>query len=85
MIGRSPKEWNIRDAWVKNAQGDKVIDFTKSNLHVLNYSIPIHRTMPLADLPGHLYTLPDYPDWVPYRTSYYRENWGFCLAVTMNC
>jgi aminopeptidase-like protein len=75
-----PKEWNIRDAYVKNANGEKVIDFNNSNLHVLNYSIPIQRTMPLAELKEHIYTLPDKPDWIPYRTSYYKENWGFCAS-----
>jgi aminopeptidase-like protein len=74
-----PNEWNIRDAWVKNPRGDKVIDFTRSNLHVLNYSAPVQRVMPLAELKQHLYSLPEHPDWIPYRTSYYKENWGFCL------
>jgi aminopeptidase-like protein len=75
-----PREWNIRDAWVKNAQGQKVIDFKKSNLHVVNYSVPIRRHMQLAELREHLHTLPDRPDWIPYRTSYYKDDWGFCLA-----
>jgi aminopeptidase-like protein len=75
-----PREWNIRDAWVKNARGEKVIDFAKSNLHVVNYSVPVRRKMPLAELREHLHTLPDRPDWIPYRTSYYKETWGFCLA-----
>jgi len=75
-----PKEWNIRDAWVKNSKGERVIDFRKSNLHVLNYSIPVHKTLSLAGLKDHLYTLSEYPDWIPYKTSYYRENWGFCLS-----
>jgi aminopeptidase-like protein len=75
-----PKEWNIRDAYVKNSAGVRVIDFQQSNLHVLNYSIPIHKRMSLAELSEHLFTLPDKPDWVPYKTSYYHENWGFCLS-----
>ncbi len=75
-----PKEWNIRDAYIKNSHGEKIVDFQKSNLHVLNYSIPIHQKMPLNDLKAHLFTLPDRPDWIPYRTSYYKENWGFCLS-----
>ena len=75
-----PREWNIRDAYVKNSRGERVIDFRKSNLHVLNYSVPINRRMSLAELRPHLFTLPNYPDWVPYRTSYYNENWGFCLS-----
>src|SRR5438046_1424691 len=75
-----PKEWNIRDAWVKNSDGIKVIDFKKSSLHVLNYSTPVHKRMSLAELREHLYTLPDHPDWIPYKTSYYQERWGFCLS-----
>jgi aminopeptidase-like protein len=75
-----PREWNITDAYVKNLRGDRVIDFRKSNLHVLNYSVPIKRSMSLAELRPHLFTLPDHPDWIPYRTSYYNENWGFCLS-----
>jgi len=76
-----PMEWNIRDAWVKNSADEKVIDFRRSNLHVVNYSVPVRRKMSLAELREHLHTLPDRPDWVPYRTSYYQENWGFCLAA----
>ncbi len=75
-----PKEWNIRDAYVKNTRGEKVIDFKQSNLHILNYSIPIQAKMTLAELRKHLYTISDKPDWIPYRTSYYKENWGFCLS-----
>ena len=75
-----PKEWNIRDAYVKDPSGAKIIDFKKSNLHVLNYSSPFRGKMSLAELRPHLYTLPDQPDWVPYKTSYYQERWGFCLS-----
>lgn len=75
-----PKEWNIRDAYVKNSRGEKVIDFKESNLHVLNYSIPVRCKLSLAELKEHVYTLPDKPDWIPYRTSYYQENWGFCAS-----
>jgi aminopeptidase-like protein len=75
-----PREWNIRDGWVKNPRGEKVIDFKRSSLHVVNYSVPVRKVMPLAELRKHLHTLPDHPDWVPYRTSYYAENWGFCLS-----
>ena len=75
-----PKEWNIRDAYVKNSRGEKVIDFQKSNLHILNYSVPVHKIMTLDELKEHLFTLPDHPDWIPYKTSYYREKWGFCLS-----
>lgn len=75
-----PKEWNIRDAYIKDADGKRVVDFQRSNLHVVNYSTPIHDTLSLEDLRGHLFTLPQHPDWIPYRTSYYKETWGFCLT-----
>jgi aminopeptidase-like protein len=75
-----PREWNIRDAYIKDASGRKIIDFAHSNLHVVGYSVPVHRRMSLAALKPHLFTLPEHPDWIPYRTSYYREDWGFCLS-----
>jgi aminopeptidase-like protein len=75
-----PKEWNIRDAYAKNSRGERVIDFRRSNLHVVNYSVPIRGKMRLAELKTHLFTLPERPDWIPYRTSYYKEDWGFCLS-----
>jgi aminopeptidase-like protein len=75
-----PKEWNIRDACIKNAAGERVVDFCRNNLHVLNYSVPVHQTMRLDELRPHLLTLPDSPDWIPYRTSYYSEAWGFCMS-----
>ena len=75
-----PKEWNIRDAYVKNSRGDKVVDFRRSNLHVVNYSTPVRAKMALGELKKHLFSLPEQPDRIPYRTSYYNESWGFCLA-----
>jgi len=75
-----PKEWNIKDAYVKDSEGNKVIDFNESNLHILNYSIPVQKRVSLQELKEHLFTIPEYPDWIPYRTSYYNENWGFCLS-----
>jgi aminopeptidase-like protein len=74
-----PKEWNVTDAWVKDPSGRKVIDFQASNLHLVSYSAPVHRHLALAELREHLHSLPDHPDLIPYRTSYYREDWGFCL------
>ena len=74
-----PREWNIREAWVKDASGRKVIDFAEHNLHLVGYSVPVHATMPLAQLREHLHTLPEQPTLIPYRTSYYAEAWGFCL------
>lgn len=75
-----PKEWNIKDGYIKNSKGEKIVDFSHSNLHVLNYSIPVHKKMSLEELKPHLFYLPDHPDWIPYRTSYYKEDWGFCLS-----
>ncbi len=75
-----PKEWNIRDAYIKNSRGERVVDFQKSNLHVLNYSTPIKAKLSLAELKPHLFSFPEHPDWIPYRTSYYAERWGFCLS-----
>ncbi|CAL9411659.1 Putative polysaccharide biosynthesis protein with aminopeptidase-like domain protein [Streptomyces sp. enrichment culture] len=75
-----PQEWNIRDAYIADAAGRRVVDFAASSLHVLGYSVPVSATMPLAELRGHLHTLPEHPSWVPYRTSYYKPEWGFCLA-----
>ena len=75
-----PKEWNIRDAYVKDSRGERVVDFRKHNLHVMSYSVPVHATMPLAELRSHLVSVPEHPDWIPYRTSYYREDWAFCLS-----
>lgn len=75
-----PKEWNIRDAYIKTLDGRRVVDFRESNLQVVNYSTPVHATLPLQELKSHLFTLPEHPDWIPYRTSYYREDWGFCLS-----
>ena len=74
-----PKEWNISDAWIKDSRGVKIVDFKKSNLHVLNYSAPIRRKVRLQELRDHLHSLPNAPDWIPYRTSYYKETWGFCI------
>jgi aminopeptidase-like protein len=75
-----PKEWSIRDAFIKNPGGKRVVDFQRSNLHIVNYSTPVRAVMPLGDLKPHLFSLSDHPDWIPYRTSYYQENWGFCLS-----
>jgi len=75
-----PREWNISDAWIKDPAGNKIIDFKACNLHVVNYSIPIRKRLPLAELKEHLHTLPDQPDLIPYRTSYYTDTWGFCMS-----
>ena len=75
-----PQEWNIRDAWIRNLRGEKVVDFGAHSLHVVGYSRPLHRRVPLEELRQHLHTLPDHPDWIPYRTSYYADDWGFCVT-----
>jgi aminopeptidase-like protein len=78
-----PREWNIRDAYIKNGRGDKVLDFAWSNLHVMSYSVPVRQRITLNELKQHIYTLPDQPDLIPYRTSYYAENWAFCMPHRM--
>ena len=75
-----PKEWNVRDAFIKTLDGRRVVDFQKHCLHLMSYSVPVHAMMPLSELKPHLFTLPEHPDWIPYRTSYYKEGWGFCLS-----
>lgn len=75
-----PREWNIRDAWVANEAGERVIDFRTHNLRVVNYSTPIRAKLSLEELRPHLHALADRPDLIPYRTSYYDDNWGFCLT-----
>jgi aminopeptidase-like protein len=75
-----PDEWNIKDAWIKNSRGEKVVDFQRSNLHVLQYSIPVSKRASLAELKEHLFTLPEKPQWIPFRTSFFQKNWGFCLS-----
>ncbi len=75
-----PKEWNIRGGWIRRKDGETVIDFRDSNLHVLGYSVPIHQMVSREELLEHVYTQPEQPDWIPYVTSYYKERWGFCMS-----
>jgi aminopeptidase-like protein len=74
-----PPEWNVREGWIADASGRRLVDFRDCNLHVLGYSVPMRARVSLEELRSHLFTLPDRPTWIPYRTSYYDENWGFCL------
>jgi aminopeptidase-like protein len=75
-----PNEWNIADAYIKNSRGERVVDFQRSNLHVVNYSAPVRKTLPIDELKRHIFTLPNQPDLIPYRTSFYKEEWGFCMS-----
>lgn len=75
-----PKEWNIRDAYVADESGKRVIDYQKSNLHVVNYSPPVDKILSWRDLRDHVHVLPEHPDWIPYRTAYFRDQWGFCTT-----
>jgi aminopeptidase-like protein len=74
-----PREWNIREAYIKDSAGRTIVDFRHCNLHVVGYSRPIQTRLPLSQLKEHVFTLPDRPEWIPYRTSYYNDTWGFCL------
>ncbi len=74
-----PLEWNVRDAYVADADGTRIVDFRANSLHLMSYSVPIRCSVTRAELEEHLHSLPEHPDWIPYRTSYYREQWGFCL------
>ncbi len=76
-----PPEWNIKDAYIKNSKGNRVVDFRANNLHVVNYSEPVSGTFSLAELTPHLHTISERPDAIPYRTSYYQRTWGFCLTA----
>ena len=75
-----PKEWNIKNAWIKNSKGNKIVDFQKSNLHVVSYSIPVHKRLMFSEIKKHLHYCEDLPEAIPYRTSYYEETWGFCVS-----
>ena len=75
-----PREWTLREGWLKGPDGQVVCSLEQSNLHVMSYSSPVHARLSLAELQEHLHSLPEQPDAIPYRTSYYREAWGFCLA-----
>jgi aminopeptidase-like protein len=75
-----PNEWSVKDAYIASIDGQRLIDFHAHSLHVLNYSAPFKGRVTMEELRPHLHTLPDQPDLIPYRTSYYNEKWGFCLS-----
>jgi aminopeptidase-like protein len=75
-----PLEWNIREAWIRDAQGRTLVDFAASSLHVVSYSVPVRARLSADELAPHLYSLPDRPEWIPYRTAYYEPSWGFCVT-----
>ena len=78
-----PNEWNIQEAWIKKPDGSVLVDFHQNNLHVMGYSAPVSKKLPLDELKSKLYTLPEQPDYIPYRTNYYKTDWGFCMSYNM--
>ena len=78
---RVPEEWNVEDAAVLDPDGRRVVDFQAHNLHLVGYSEPIQASMSLQELSPRLHVLPEHPDWIPYRTSYYSRSWGFCMRA----
>jgi aminopeptidase-like protein len=75
-----PQEWNIKNAYIETPSGKKICQFSENNLHIVNYSIPVHTTLSLKELQGYLHSLPKMPTAIPYVTSYYKETWGFCIS-----
>ena len=77
---RVPDEWFVKEAWVEDDNGKRIIDIADNNLHLMGYSEPIDKELTLQELDKHIYSIPDKPDAVPYVTSYYKRKWGFCIS-----
>jgi len=75
-----PPEWRVRDAYIKNCHGKRLVDFQTCNLHLVSYSAAVSKVMDFAALKSHLHTHPELPEAIPYRTSYYQRDWGFCVS-----
>ena len=75
-----PREWKVSEAYVIAPNGDRILDFSVNNLHLVGYSVPFQGKLSLQELNEHLHSLPDQPEAIPYITSYYAERWGFCLS-----
>ena len=75
-----PDEWNPKQAYIKDSDGNIIVDFASLNLHLMGYSTPVDRWVSKSELEEHIYSIPHEPTAVPYVTSYYRRDWGFCLS-----
>ena len=75
-----PREWSVKEAYIKNKYGKKIVDIKKNNLHIISYSSSVNKKMNLEELKKNLYTLPNQPSAIPYITSYYSNHWGFCIS-----
>jgi len=75
-----PQEWNVNEAYIKNSNGDIIVDIKNHYLHLMSYSRPVNDFFTLEELKKHIYTLPEYPNWIPYLTTYYKDHWGFCMC-----